>query len=74
MLNRRITWEGTLYYEADIGEELYEAMLADNHTVTEASDIGDAAHARDRIYMRWLFFGRSDARIYILARLAQLGL
>jgi hypothetical protein len=73
MLNRRITWEGTLYYEADIGEELFEAMLADNNIADESQDIGDSSHARDRIFMRWTFFGRLDARAYIVARLEELG-
>ena len=74
MANRRITWEGTEYFEVDIGEELFEAMTADNDTADESQDIGDTAHARDRIFMRWTFFGREDARSYILLRLSQLGL
>lgn len=72
--HRKITWEGTEYYEADIGEELFEAMRADSTTADESQDIGDAAHSRDRIFMRWTFFGRTTVRTYILSRLAQLGL
>ena len=74
MANRRITWEGTEYFEGDIGEELYEAMAADNNTADESQDIGDSAHARDRIFMRWTFFGKVDARAFIIRALQNLGL
>lgn len=73
-LNRSVDWQGTTYVEENVGESLIEAMIADNLASTEASDTGDSAHARDRVYMRRTFFGEVNLQQWIQSELAELGL
>lgn len=73
-LNRSVNWEGTTYIEEDVGESIIEAMLADLATATSSDNIGDGAHAKDRVFMRRTFFGEANLRAWILQELAELGL
>jgi len=73
-LNRSVNWEGTTYIEADVGESLIEAMLADLGAASTADNIGDGADARDRVFMGRAFFGEANVRAGVLQELAELGL